>query len=73
VAVIGTPDERWGEAVTAVVVPASGAEIDLDALQSYAREHLGGYKVPRRLELVHELPRNASGKVLKRTLRADLS
>jgi fatty-acyl-CoA synthase len=75
VAVVGTPDERWGEVVTAVVVPRAGAEPgpDLDAIQSYARQHLGGYKVPRRLHLRPELPRNASGKVLKRELRAQLA
>lgn len=73
VAVIGTPDERWGEAVTAVVVPRSGAEVTLDAVQAHARQHLGGYKVPRRLHVVDQLPRNASGKVLKHTLRDDLA
>jgi fatty-acyl-CoA synthase len=69
VAVVGTPDERWGEVVTAVVVPAPGAALDLDAVQAHARRHLGGYKVPRRLEIVDQLPRNASGKVLKHALR----
>jgi fatty-acyl-CoA synthase len=73
VAVVGLPDDRWGEAVSAVVVPAPGATPDLDGLQYFAREHLGGYKVPRRLHLVEHLPRNASGKVLKRQLRADLA
>jgi fatty-acyl-CoA synthase len=69
VAVIGTPDERWGEAVTAVVVARPGATVDLDAVQAHARQHLGGYKVPRRLHLVDQLPRNASGKVQKHALR----
>jgi len=72
VAVIGTPDEQWGELVTAVVVVNSGSQLVLDEVQDFARQHLGGYKVPRRLELVDELPRNASGKVLKRTLRDQL-
>jgi fatty-acyl-CoA synthase len=72
VAVIGTPDETWGEVVTAVVVPRSGATIELAELQAYARAHLGGYKVPRRLQSVQALPRNASGKVLKRELRTGL-
>ena len=72
VAVIGTPDERWGESVCAVVVLRGGATLDLDELQAHARRHLGGYKVPRRLHVVNELPRNASGKVLKRNLRARL-
>jgi fatty-acyl-CoA synthase len=69
VAVIGTPDERWGEVVTAVVVPAPGTELGLDEVQAHARQHLGGYKVPRRLHVVDQLPRNASGKVLKHALR----
>lgn len=69
VAVIGRPDDRWGETVTAVVVPVAGAEPDLEDLQAHARTRLAGYKIPRRLELVDELPRNASGKVLKRRLR----
>jgi acyl-CoA synthetase (AMP-forming)/AMP-acid ligase II len=73
VAVIGTPDQQWGEVVTAVIVPTSGSTIDLAEIQTFARQHLGGYKIPRRVEVVPELPRNASGKVLKRTLRADLA
>ena len=73
VAVVGVPDERWGEAVCAVVTLAPGASLTLDELQAYAREHLGGYKVPRRLHIAEELPRNASGKVLKRNIRADLA
>lgn len=73
VAVIGTPDERWGEVVTAVVVPRAGAEVGLDAVQAHARQHLGGYKVPRRIHLLDQLPRNASGKVLKHALRDALS
>lgn len=73
VAVIGTPDQQWGEVVTAVVVPRPGVSVELDAVQAYARERLGGYKVPRRLHLTDELPRNASGKVLKRDLRAELA
>jgi len=73
VAVVGVPDERWGEAVCAVAILAPGASLTLDELQAYAREHLGGYKVPRRLHLAAELPRNASGKVLKRNIRADLA
>jgi len=73
VAVIGTPDEQWGEVVTAVVVTKPDQTLDLDELQTFARQHLGGYKVPRRMHLVDALPRNASGKVLKRDLRAELA
>ncbi|WP_405560549.1 acyl-CoA synthetase [Streptomyces canus] len=67
VAVIGLPDERWIEAVTAVVVPrgeVTGAE-----LLDHAREKLAHFKAPKRVLFVDELPRNASGKILKRELR----
>ena len=66
-AVIGVPDATWGEAVHAVVV--LDGELDLDALQAHCRERLAGFKVPRSLEVVDALPRNASGKVRKHLLR----
>lgn len=69
VAVIGLPDPRMGETVTGVVTPASDAGIDPEALIAHAREHLAGFKCPRRIEVVDELPRNVSGKVMKRELR----
>ena len=69
-AVIGVPDDRWGETVMAVVVLAPGARLTLDELDAHCRDRLGGYKVPRRLEIADALPRNASGKVLKHELRA---
>ncbi|MFW6774456.1 fatty acyl-CoA synthetase [Nocardioides sp. CPCC 205120] len=69
VAVVGTPDERWIEAVTAHVVLRDGAEADEAALVAHARERLAGFKVPKRVLLVDALPRNASGKLLKRVLR----
>ena len=71
-AVVGVPDERWGEAVCAVVVPRSGASLTLDAVQEGVRQRLARYKVPRRLVLVADLPVLASGKVDKKRLRADL-
>jgi len=70
VAVIGLTDERWGEAVTAVVVWAEGSELALDELRDWAGERLARYKLPTRLHAIDELPRNASGKVLKTDLRA---
>jgi long-chain acyl-CoA synthetase len=69
VAVIGLPDERWGEVVTAVIVRRAQAEVTVEELVSFARGRLAGYKLPRRVEFVDELPRTASGKVLKRQLR----
>ena len=69
VAVIGVPDETWGEAVKAVIVPNPGFEPDLDDLVAFARKRIAGYKLPRALAIVDELPRNPSGKVLRRVLR----
>lgn len=67
VAVIGLPDERWIEAVTAVVVPRG--EVSEAELIEHAREKLARFKAPKRVLFVAELPRNASGKILKRELR----
>ncbi|MET7687725.1 acyl-CoA synthetase [Streptomyces sp. NPDC005483] len=67
VAVIGLPDERWIEAVTAVVVPRG--EVTEAELIDHAREKLAHFKAPKRVLFVDELPRNASGKILKRELR----
>jgi acyl-CoA synthetase (AMP-forming)/AMP-acid ligase II len=72
-AVVGAPDYRWGEVVCAVVVPHSGSTLTLDAVQEFARQKLAGYKVPRRLVIVDELPTLASGKVDKKRLRSDIA
>ena len=73
-AVIGVPDDRFGERVHAVVVVRPGSDdgetLDLGAIQAFCRKRLAGYKLPRSLELVDQLPRNATGKVLKKDLRA---
>lgn len=69
VAVIGVPDDTWGEAVTAVVVPAAGTSPAEEDLIAFARERLAGYKLPKSLDFATELPRNPSGKLLKRQLR----
>ncbi|MBM3554535.1 MAG: AMP-binding protein [Alphaproteobacteria bacterium] len=68
-AVIGLADPRWGEKPVAVVALKSGAKLDLDRLQAHCRSHLAGFKVPKELRLVEALPRNPSGKILKRVLR----
>jgi acyl-CoA synthetase (AMP-forming)/AMP-acid ligase II len=70
VAVFGIPSDQWGEAVHAVVVRAPGRTLDEDAVVEFAREHLAGYKVPRSVSFMAELPRTGSGKILKRDLRA---
>ena len=70
VAVIGVPDERWGETVKALVVVAPSSGVTADELVAFARERLAGYKLPRSIDFVSELPRTPAGKVLKRELRA---
>jgi len=72
-AVIGLPDERWGERPVAVVVLNEGAALDLAALTVHCRTHLAGFKVPKELIIREQLPRNPSGKILKRVLRAELA
>lgn len=69
VAVVGVPDERLGEVGVAFVVAAPGAELDPAAIVAWGRQAMANYKAPRRVFVVDELPRNASGKVLKYELR----
>jgi acyl-CoA synthetase (AMP-forming)/AMP-acid ligase II len=70
VAVIGVPDARWGEAVKAIVVRTPGVDIAEAEIIAYARERIARYKAPKSVDFVDALPRNPSGKILKRVLRA---
>jgi acyl-CoA synthetase (AMP-forming)/AMP-acid ligase II len=67
--VIGVPDDRWGEAVKAVVVPAADAQLTAADIIAFCRERLAHYQCPSSVDLVDDLPRNPAGKVLKRSLR----
>lgn len=67
-AVFGLPDVRWGEVVVAVVSAETGVQLDVDDLRGRVRPLLGGVKTPKRIEIVDELPRNDTGKILKRVL-----
>ena len=73
VAVIGLPDEKWGEAVTAVAAVTDGSDLTLEALRDFAVSKLARYKLPSRLHIVEALPRNPAGKVLKFELRETLA
>jgi acyl-CoA synthetase (AMP-forming)/AMP-acid ligase II len=69
VAVVGIPSARWGESVHAEVVARTGATLDADDLMAHCRQRLAGYKTPKSVTVVDDLPKNASGKILKREVR----
>jgi fatty-acyl-CoA synthase len=69
VAVVGEPDEQWGEIVVAIAALKAGQALTLEELRAFAGESLARYKLPRRLEMIAALPRNATGKILKYRLR----
>ena len=69
VAVIGVPDEKWGEAVKACVVLEAGASASPEDIIAFARTRIAGYKLPKSVDYVEALPRNPSGKILRRELR----
>lgn len=68
-AVVGVPDDKWGEAVTAFIEQVPGADVDVAAVQEHCRNRLGGVKAPKAVHLVERLPRSPVGKVLKREIR----
>ncbi len=72
-AVVGVPDEQWGEGVAAAVVPRKGAAIDVAELQAYVNEHMRSSRVPQLMEVWDELPYNETGKLLRRVVKAKLA
>lgn len=72
VAIVGQPDETFGEKIVAVVTPVEGAEITLEGIREFAAEYVADYKLPREL-IVREIPRNPSGKILKHVIRKELA
>jgi long-chain acyl-CoA synthetase len=72
VAVVGAPDERWGELITAVIALEPGTELDSDDVIAHCRTRLGGFKVPKRVVFVDELPKSGVGKILKARIKEEL-
>jgi fatty-acyl-CoA synthase len=71
VAVIGIPDDKWGEMVTALVVPAAGEQITVEEIIAHCRGKIAGYKIPKRVEVRDAIPRTATGKIQKFKLREE--
>jgi acyl-CoA synthetase (AMP-forming)/AMP-acid ligase II len=72
-AVVGLPDEEWGEKVAAMVTPVPGATVDVEELRSWTREHLGSIKTPEVVAVADELPHTATGKILRRQIKEELA
>ncbi|MEM7408719.1 MAG: AMP-binding protein [Myxococcota bacterium] len=72
-AVVGIPDEQWGEAVAAAIVCKSGCEVEADALRAYVKDQLRSSRVPQHISFVGELPYNETGKLLRRVVRSDFA
>ena len=70
VAVIGVPDDTWGESVKACIVAKPGQEVDAASVIEWTKERLAGFKVPKTIDVIDVMPRNASGKILRKDLRA---
>jgi acyl-CoA synthetase (AMP-forming)/AMP-acid ligase II len=69
-AVVGLPDSKWGECVTAIVVPRPGTDLKTESVRNFCRQEIAGYKVPKQVIFTDSLPMSASGKILKYELRA---
>jgi acyl-CoA synthetase (AMP-forming)/AMP-acid ligase II len=72
VAVVGAPDERWGELITAVIATEPGVELDAETVIAHCRDSIGGFKVPKRVEFVDELPKSGVGKIQKVKIKEEL-
>ena len=68
--VVGVADERWGSRVSAIIQPRKGIQLSLENIQEHCRKHIAGYKVPREIHLIDELPRAPSGKPDYKTAKA---
>ena len=72
-AVVGIPDEQWGEGVAAAVVAKANETIDVEALQAWVLEHMRSSRVPQIVQVWDELPYNETGKLLRRVVKAEIA